>query len=87
MHILLEGLLKYEFQLLLKALMQTGRSIFAKLNRRIGQFEYSFHESLDGPQAVELKQLDNGSILSQTAAEMKTLVSVLPYLLEDLVCL
>lgn len=85
MHILLEGLLKYEFQLLLKALMQTDRLILAKLNRRIGQFEYSFDESLDRPQAVELKQLDTGSILSQTAAEMKTLVSVLPHLLEDLV--
>ena len=85
MHVLLEGVLKHEFQCLLRVLMKKDKGLLRRLNTRIQQFEFSSHGSRDKPQVIDAKQLERGASLAQSAAEMKTLVSLLPFLMEDLV--
>ena len=85
MHVLLEGVLKHEFQCLLRTLIKKHKGLLKRLNAHIQQFEYSVHEKRDKPQVVDAKQLEIGATLSQSAAEMKTLVCVLPFLMEDLI--
>jgi hypothetical protein len=85
MHVLLEGVLKYEFQCMLRVLVRKYKGLLAKLNSRLDNFEYTHHELADRPQVIDVKQLEVNATLAQTAAEMKTLVSILPFLLENIV--
>jgi hypothetical protein len=100
MHILLEGCLREEIHCLLHYLILEKKYItLNQLNWRIQNYSYSADELKDRPQTIELKQIQKltkvnrkgpqgvkkKSPLSQSAASMKNLVIVLPFILMDYV--
>jgi hypothetical protein len=85
MHLLFEGVLKYAFQRMLRVMIHAHPGLSNKLNNRLNNFEYICHELTDRPHIFDFKQLQVGTNLAESAAEMKTLICILPFLLDDIV--
>jgi len=84
MHDILEGVARYEVRAMLH-LFIVSRKLFSleELNSRIQNFEYSYSERKDKPQLLDKQSLEPGSTLGQSAASMKTFMTLLPCLIGD----
>lgn len=72
MHILLEGVVKMELQLLLSEVIYKKNYFSLKdLNAAILNFNYTSSELTDKPQKIEKKSLDRKNVLPMTAIEIK----------------
>lgn len=86
MHVLLEGIARTEIKGLLNVCIREKKYFtLNELNSRIMNFPYSSVECRDKPQPFDAKSLEPSSVVCQTAASMKTLLTVLPCLIGDLV--
>ena len=82
MHILLEGIIRKELRCLLRYIILEKKFITLEaLNQIISRFEYTASEAKDKPQAIERNHLEKGTVFSQSAASMKNLVTLLPYMI------
>ena len=86
MHVLLEGVVRMELRLLFSHLI-LEKKLFSitDLNTAIQNFPYSESESRDKPQLIERKELDHDKIFRQSAASMKNLIFLLPYMVGHLI--
>jgi len=84
MHDILEGIARYHLRAMLN-LFIVSRKLFSleELNARIQNFEYDHNERKDKPQLLDKQSLEPGSTLGQSAASMKTLMTLLPCLIGD----
>ena len=81
MHVLLEGVVKLEIQLMLDEFINKSKYItLQSLNVAIRNFDYSTKELKDRPQELEMKSLDRGNVLPMTAIEIKNFMIILPFL-------
>ena len=85
MHILLEGIVKMELQLILSEFRQKEFFTIRDLNVVIQNFNYSPEELNDRPQIIEKKSLDTKHVLPMTAVEIKQLMSLLPFMIGQFV--
>ena len=86
MHLLLEGVLRYELSLLLTEFIEVQQFFsLNQLNQRIIQYDYSLEEKRDKPQVIEKNHLTPGSTFAQSAQSMWILVKNLPFLIGGLV--
>ena len=86
MHLLLEGILRYELSCLLTELIEVKHYFTLQvLNQRIEQFDYSREEKRDRPQAIDKSHLKPGSVFAQSAQSMWVLVKNLPFLVGGLI--
>ncbi|XP_074645846.1 uncharacterized protein LOC141902103 [Tubulanus polymorphus] len=84
MHVLLEGVCPMETKLLLSRLIDDNLISLSALNSAIENFEYSFLDQKDKPQAIDKKLLNNQTSgkLGQSAQEMKILMFILPFIID-----
>ena len=80
MHIILEEINRLGVRLLLTHLIQERYFIFGDLGNVIDVFNSSSLHARDKPQRTEARDLHEGSNLRQTAASMKNLVPLLPFM-------
>lgn len=86
MHVILEGVDRLEVRLLLTHLTQTKKYFsLADLGSIIDNFNYSSSQANDKPQKIQAKDLQAGSTLRQSAASMKNLVLLLPFMIGHLI--
>ena len=85
MHVILEGINRLEVRLLLIHLTQEKFFSLADLGNAIDLFNYSSSHAKEKPQEIEARDLHAGSNLHQTAASMKNMVLLLPFMLGHLV--
>ena len=85
MHVLLEGIARKQLKLLFVYLIQERYFSIADLGRIIENFNYSTSEVNDKPQRIEAKDLQHSSTLRQTAASMKNLILLLPFMVGHMV--
>jgi hypothetical protein len=86
MHILLEGIVKMELQLILSEFIDKKKFFTIQdLNVAIQNFNYSPEELNDRPQIIEKKSLDTKHVLPMTAVEIKQLMSLLPFMIGQFV--
>lgn len=84
MHVLLEGIVKMELQLMLSEIIFKKNYITLKsLNSAIRNFSYMISELRDKPQEIEKKSLDRKNVLPMTAIEIKNLMILLPFMIGD----
>ena len=84
MHVLLEGVVKLEIQLMLDEFINKSKYItLQSLNVAIRNFDYSTKELKDRPQELEMKSLDRGNVLPMTAIEIKNFMIILPFLIGE----
>ena len=84
MHVLLEGIVKLEIQLLLETFIEK-KKIFSLsyLNNVIKTFCYTHEESIDKPQLIEMKSLKRPNTFPMTAIETKTFMELLPFMIGE----
>lgn len=88
MHVFLEGVLAYEFKLLLNYYINTIKAFgLAALNNRIQQFGYGYSNIKNKPSLILDRDLEKATStnLGQTASQMWVLSTVLPFILAELV--
>ena len=86
MHLLLEGVLRYELSLLLTEFIEVKQYFNLKgLNQRILQYNYTLEEKRDKPQIIEKSHLTPGNAFAQSAQSMWILARNLPFLIGGLV--
>ena len=86
MHVILEGIDRLEVRLLLIHLTQEKKYFsLDDLGLAIRNFQYSPSQAADKPQVIESKDLQPGSTLRQSAASMKNLVLLLPFMIGNFV--
>ena len=86
MHVLLEGIDRLELRRLLVYLIQEKKYFsLAYLNSVIYNFNYTSSEAKDTPQRIESKDFHPGSNLHQSAASMKNLIVLLPFMVGHMV--
>lgn len=85
MHVLLEGIARIQLRLLLVYLIQERYFSIADLGRIIDNFSYSSSELKDKPQRIEANDLQHSPTLRQTAASMKNLILLLPFMVGPMV--
>jgi hypothetical protein len=84
MHDILEGVARYELRAMLQRFIVTTKYFkLEELNSRITNFEYTTHEAQGKPQVLGRRSFEPGSTLCQSAASMKTLMTLLPCLIGD----
>ena len=84
MHVLLEGIVKMEIQLMLSDFIEKCHFLTLKdLNVTIGNFEYTVDEALDKPHVLERRALDRKNVLPLTAIETKNFMTLLPFMIGE----
>lgn len=84
MHIFYDnGVVDLEFKLMMNYFIDRNILTLQMLNKAIQCFEYSDEENADKPQNVSIKMLERGSALGQTAASMKNLACLLPFMIGE----
>ena len=84
MHVLLEGVVKMELQLLLFEMIYKKNYFTLKdLNFAIQNFNYTSSELKDRPQVIEKKSLDRKNVLPMTAIEITNFIILLPFMIGD----
>ena len=82
MHLLQEGLLRYELQLLLyHCIYVEGFFTLETLNALITSFKYSYTDIKNRPSPIEKAHIFREKLLQQTAAATLTLCLTLPYMI------
>lgn len=86
MHVLLEGVVKLELQLILGEFIDKKKYFtLQNLNVAIQNFNYSPEELNDRPQILEKKSLDTKNVLPMTAVEIKQFMTLIPFMIGEFV--
>lgn len=84
MHVLLEGIVKMELQLMLHVFIDKKNYFSLRyLNNIIKNFNYTDDELQDKPQELEKKSLDTKKTFPMTAVETKHFMILLPFMIGD----
>ncbi|XP_062578360.1 uncharacterized protein LOC134240278 isoform X1 [Saccostrea cucullata] len=82
MHVLLEGIVKLELQLLLTSFIEKKKYFSLRdLNGMIKNFSYTVEEGADKPQVLEKKALDIKKNFPMSAVETKNFMTLLPFMI------
>jgi len=85
MHVILEGIARYELRALLHSFVKEQKYFTIQtLNDHIRTYQYDSN-CRDKPLPIDSSSLERGSTLGQTAASMKSLIIFLPFLIGDAV--
>lgn len=86
MHVLLEGIVKLELQLILHCFIEKkGYFTLQFLNNLIKTFPYSKAECSDKPQLLEKKALDRSNNFPMSAIETRNFFVLLPFMIGDVI--
>lgn len=84
MHVLLEGIVKLEIQLMLETFIEKMKYFsLSYLNTAIKTFNYTEEKSTDKPQEIEMKSLRRPNTFPMTAIETKTFMELLPFMIGE----
>lgn len=85
MHILLEGIVKMELQLVLSSFIERSYFSLAVLNSIIRNYQYCADMKNDKPPELESKSLKRESVFPMTAVETLNFMQLLPFMIGDMV--
>lgn len=84
MHVLLDGIVELEIQLLLETFIEKMKYCsLSYFNTAIKTFNYTEEESTDKPQEIEMKSSRRPNTFPMTAIETKTFMELLPFMIGE----
>lgn len=88
MHIMLEGVIPYEIQLILQFLARNDQLDLNRLNRNISTYPYGYFDKDDKPNTLNIKNImsnDPGTKFKQSASQTVVLLKILPMIMAGLI--